>query len=100
MARLAGGRTMNHDIAEQTQMTERYLLGELSTPEREEFEEHFFEGAECAEAVKLGAIFADNARAVSEKQNHAPAEAQDLPGTRSGRRWIRGLRAGLSPSVP
>jgi hypothetical protein len=44
--------------------TERYLLGEMSGPELDEFEEHMFVCAECAEAVRNGAAFAENARAV------------------------------------
>jgi hypothetical protein len=44
--------------------TERYLLGEMSGPELDEFEEHMFVCRECAEAVKSGAAFAQNARAV------------------------------------
>ena len=36
----------------------------MSAPEVEEFEEHIFLCGECAEAVKAGSAFADNARAV------------------------------------
>ena len=44
--------------------TERYLLGEMSGPELDDFEEHMFVCAECAEAVRRGAAFTENARAV------------------------------------
>jgi hypothetical protein len=42
---------------------ERYLLGEMTDAERLEFEDHFFQCAECAEEIRLGALMADGARA-------------------------------------
>ncbi len=50
--------TMNHEQALQGQAAERYLLGEMDGPEREAYEEHFFDCAACAEEVKAGAAFA------------------------------------------
>ncbi len=55
---------MDHQISTRTQATERYLLGELEPLEREEFEEHFFDCAECAENVRTGFLFAESAKAV------------------------------------
>ena len=55
---------MQHTEADETLAVERYLLGEMTAPEAEEFEEHLFLCPECAEAVKMGATFVDNARAV------------------------------------
>jgi hypothetical protein len=55
---------MQHTQADQNLAVERYLLGEMTASEVEEFEEHFFLCPECAEAVKTGATFVDNARAV------------------------------------
>jgi len=55
---------MQHTESDQTLAIERYLLGEMTTSEAEEFEEHIFLCPECAEAVKMGATFVDNARAV------------------------------------
>jgi hypothetical protein len=56
--------TMPHSETVETLAVERYLLGEMSAPELETFEEHLFLCSECAEAVKTGAAFADNARAI------------------------------------
>ena len=56
---------MNHQEALRIQAPERYALGELSSSEVEEFEEHFFTCAECAEDLSIGAIFAANARAAA-----------------------------------
>ena len=55
---------MDHNEALQLQAAEKYVLGELSPPLRDEFEEHFFECQECALDVKAAAGFVDNARAV------------------------------------
>ena len=55
---------MGHDEATRMQAAERYLLGELSDAERDQFEEHFFDCRECAKEVRAGAIFEANARAV------------------------------------
>jgi len=55
---------MQHIEADANMAVERYLLGQMSATELEEFEEHVFLCAECAEAVKAGAAFADNAHAI------------------------------------
>ena len=53
---------MNHTEALQTFAAEKYLLNELSGPERDEFEEHYFECQECAMDVRAGATFIAQAR--------------------------------------
>src|ERR1700730_4135521 len=58
------GTSMDHDYAIENHAAEQYLLGELTKPEWEEFEEHYFSCPECAEAVRTGAYFVDNAQAV------------------------------------
>jgi len=55
---------MDHKEAIRLQATEKYVLGELSSTLRDEFEEHFFECAECAQDMKGAAIFVDNSRDV------------------------------------
>jgi len=55
---------MEHDEVTRTLAVERYLLGELSGSEMDDFEEHMFICAACAEAVTSGATFVDNAREV------------------------------------
>jgi len=54
---------MTHEQAVTTFATERYLLDEMSTPERATFEEHYFSCAECADDVRAGALMRDGARA-------------------------------------
>ena len=55
---------MDHYEALQLQAVEKYVLGELPPPLRNDFEEHFFECQECAQNVKAAAEFVDNVRAV------------------------------------
>jgi hypothetical protein len=59
---------MNHNEAKQLQAAEKYLLGELSRTQREEYEEHYFDCAECAVDLKAMAVFADNAREVMRQE--------------------------------
>jgi Putative zinc-finger len=79
--------TINHTEAEQTLAAERYLLGDMSRPEVEEFEEHLFACQECAEAVKAGAVFTDNARAVFEEQAVRPVADEAKARERRAAPW-------------
>jgi hypothetical protein len=53
---------MDHHQAIQRAAVERYLLDELRPPERDEFEEHFFDCQECAADLKTTAEFLDGAK--------------------------------------
>src|SRR5712691_10720349 len=55
---------MDHMKAVNDQSAERYLLGEMSPVEAEEFEVHYFKCSECALAVEAGQVFVSNAFAV------------------------------------
>jgi methionine-rich copper-binding protein CopC len=55
---------MDHDTAIQTNASERYVARDLSSSEREEFEEHFSDCTRCMDDVSMASIFAANARAV------------------------------------
>jgi anti-sigma factor RsiW len=50
---------MNHDDALRLSATERYLLQDLDEDLRDQFEEHFFECAECATDVRTAAAMLD-----------------------------------------
>jgi hypothetical protein len=63
---------MDHIEADRIRAAEKYLLGDMSAPERDDFEEHLFLCHECAETVRTGAVFADNARAVFREQALQP----------------------------
>ena len=53
---------MTHTEALRLQAAEKYLLNELTLPQREEYEEHYFECHECAEDIKASAAFIESAR--------------------------------------
>src|SRR5216683_3854089 len=53
---------MDHTEAVQQQAAIRYVLGELPRAQRDAYEEHYFDCAECAIDIKALATFADTAR--------------------------------------
>ena len=53
---------MDHTEALKQMAAERYLLNELAAEDREAFEEHFFDCAECALDLRAGAAFVDEAK--------------------------------------
>jgi hypothetical protein len=55
---------MDHEQAIQTQAAERYLLGEFSVAEQDEFAEHFFDCEECARDLRLTSLFMDTSKRV------------------------------------
>jgi len=55
---------MQHEGAKEMLASERYLLGELSTEERDQFEEHFFTCRDCATEMRESAVFFENLEAV------------------------------------
>lgn len=71
------GMTMDHEYATEHHSVEQYLLGELSERDRDEFEEHYFSCTECAEAVRTGAYFADNARFASKEKPRTDASSRN-----------------------
>ena len=81
---------MDHQTALSSQAGERYTLGELNSPEREEFEEHFFGCTDCADALKEHEAFAVNVRAVF-KEDDAAASAVPRP-TAAQPGWWTGVR--------
>jgi hypothetical protein len=64
---------MDHAMVAQEQMTERYLLNELTPEIRDEFEEHFFSCAECASDVHVASLFIENSKKIlPEKPSPGP----------------------------
>jgi hypothetical protein len=55
---------MDHEVVVRQKMTERYLLDELDSEARDEFEGHFFDCADCALDVHAGALFVDKSKTV------------------------------------
>ena len=68
---------MDHEVVVRQKMTERYLLNELDSESRDEFEEHFFDCPECAFDVRAGSAFVEhtkNVLAEAREPETAPAE--------------------------
>ena len=57
-------RMLNHLKATKRNVADRYVLGELSQAQREEFEEHYFECVDCAEDVRAFLAISSNSRSV------------------------------------
>ncbi len=81
---------MDHETCVKTLAAEKYLLGELLSPEREGFEQHFFECPECAENVRLGFQFGENARIVFREESARPVSKLAL--WTSLRSWLASLQ--------
>ena len=87
---------MDHADALRRQASERYMLGELSSSEQEEFEEHFFNCAECSEDLSVGAVFAANARAVFHEQSLRPTATSPAVQPQPGLGWWNWLRPAMA----
>src|SRR5271169_1740829 len=95
---------MDHMDAEQLKAVERYMLGDLSVSEVEDFERHFFDCPQCSEELRTLTILQDNARAVFVEPVPSPIVASlpavpAPPGAKAG--WWRDLKGllWLRPSV-
>ena len=83
---------MDHQWAESTKASERYLLGEMSEPERFDFESHYFECMECAADVRAANALARGVKAVCSQE---PAVAPPVR-----KRWFDWLAPGaLAPAA-
>jgi hypothetical protein len=80
---------MDHNEAVQLQTAIKYVLGELSQSQREEYEEHYFDCGECAVDLKAAAAFVDTSREVfrHEAEKFLGREAATARGGWFG--WLR-----------
>jgi Putative zinc-finger len=78
---------MDHQIAVRENLADRYLLNELDDRVREDFEEHYFTCEQCAEDVRLGARFVQNARSVFHDEL-APPVRQTAPQRPRWAQWF------------
>lgn len=63
---------MDHSEAMQMKAAERYVLGDLSVSEVEDFERHFFDCPQCSEELRMFSVLQENARAVFAEQDPGP----------------------------
>src|SRR4051794_4037558 len=81
--------TMDHATAAQQHLTERYLLNELNQQARDEFEEHFFDCADCASDIQTASVFIENSKKVwTEKPVQVPRSVT-APRKASFLEWLR-----------
>jgi hypothetical protein len=80
---------MDHNEAIRLQAAEKYVLGELSPTQREEYEEHYFDCTECALDMKALASFTDNARAVLQEETANSVVAGRAPARGGWFNWLR-----------
>ena len=59
---------MQHTEAVRIKAVEQYLLCELSHSRQTEFEEHLIDCQECAEDLRIGALFLDVVKEVMEEE--------------------------------
>jgi hypothetical protein len=87
---------MDHEVVVRHKMTEKYLLNELEPTARDEFEEHFFDCADCAVDVRAGAMFIEQSKiALSQTAEPVPSGLAVTPRTAVKPGWLGGMHAGL-----
>jgi hypothetical protein len=82
---------MDHTAVVREKMTERYLLNELDSPIRDEFEEHYFDCPDCALDVSAGAQFIEQSKMVLTQKNE-PIPIRPTPSPRPSPGWFAWLR--------
>ena len=88
---------MDHTDATLSGAAERYILGEMAADERERYEAHFFECAECADEVRAAARFVDAAKPLLQGPASGSAAAAREPVRRKEPWWWQGFIAGFRP---
>ncbi len=81
---------MEHEFAVNNQAVERYFLGEMPPGEQNEFEEHYFSCALCAEDVRATAAFLERAKPLLKE-----AGRERPQGARSGG-WLGWLHPSMA----
>lgn len=76
---------MDHLEAKRLHASEKYVLGELSADQRDAYEEHYFDCAECAEDVKATLTFVSAGREVFREEPVSASPRPKEPAVRA--RW-------------
>ena len=80
---------MDHSEAVRLQAAVKYVLGELSPVQRDEYEEHYFDCAECAVDLKAVAVFVDNSQEFLRQEAKNEVVKAPIP---VGGDWFRWLK--------
>jgi hypothetical protein len=70
---------MDHTEAVRQKATEKYLLNELDSDDRDEFEEHLFDCQDCALDVRTTAMFLEQSKAILSQEPAALPVRVDVP---------------------
>jgi len=81
---------MDHSEASRLKAAEKYISGELPSDLRDQFEEHYFDCAECTKDLKALAAFVTASRIVFEEEAAAKVAPRQQRTERMG--WFRWLR--------
>jgi len=84
---------MDHNEAVQLQAAVKYVLGELSQVQRDGYEEHYFDCAECAVDIKALATFAGTAREVLRQGKANQLAKEAVPARRGWLGWFQPIVA-------
>lgn len=90
---------MDHHLAVKEQLPEKYILGELSETERDDFEEHLADCSRCMDDVRTAQAFAVNSYAVFQEEAQSVAAGIPSQNTRSPgwkTRWAFAFSSGLN----
>src|SRR5437016_2212909 len=80
---------MDNNGAIRLQAAVKYVLGELSQAQRDEYEEHYFDCTECAVDIKALATFADTAREVLRQEKASQLAKESVPARGGWLRWLQ-----------
>jgi anti-sigma factor RsiW len=87
------GTAMTHQHAIETMASERYLLGEMDEQERDRFEAHYFDCADCAEDIRTAGRIRREVRKTAKAAVAAPALVSSHAPLAKTARVIRPVRS-------
>ena len=87
---------MDHLDAKRLQAAEKYVLGELPPELRDEYEEHYFDCADCAEDIKAASAFVGASKEIFREE---PAPVVRVPAAKPSVAGFSGWFAGLRPAI-
>jgi hypothetical protein len=80
---------MDHTEAIRLQAAAKYALGELSPAQMDEYEEHYFDCAECALDVRAIMAFADDSCKVFREQDEQERVPEPAPSPKGWFAWLK-----------
>ena len=80
---------MDHSEAVRLRAAEKYVLGEFPQAIREEYEEHYFDCAECALDLKAVVVLVDTSREVLRSEKEKSVEIDRVPEPGEWFSWIK-----------